>query len=106
MNIFFDLDIKFPGFYDKCSKEEQIALEAILNYVYDRVVFIHNEIEEEENQDKTPKAIMIYLMQSPRAIQPRGYSKELSGKIIGCFNDKDAELLWQSSDNALKRFLN
>ena len=106
MNIFFDLDIKFLGFFDKCLPEEQAALQAIWNYVYDRIVFLIDEIELEEAQSDNPKAIMIYLMNDPKAIQPNGYSQKLCDKINGCFNENDRELLWKSVETAIKPFLN
>ena len=106
MNIFFDLDIKFPGIYEKSKPEEKLALETIWNYVYDRVILLYDEIEKEESIDDKPKAIMIYLMNDPRAIQPRGYSDALCDKINGCFNENDAKLLWDSVDKALQSLLN
>ena len=106
MNIFFDLDIKYPGFFNKCKPEEQAALQTIWNYVYDRIVYLDNEIEAEEQDKSVSKAIVIYLMKHPYAIQPRGYSQRLSDKINGLFNENDAKLLWESVEKALKSFLN
>jgi hypothetical protein len=106
MRILFDLEIKFPGMFEKCKPEEQLALRTIRDYVYDRIVVLADEMDAEENEDDKPKSVVIYLMNKPKAIQPRGYSDALCDKINGCFNENDAKLLWESVDKALQSLLN
>ena len=106
MHIIFDLDIKYPGFYEKLTIEQKAVLDAIWHHVYDRIVYLFDEIEKEEKEGKPAKAIVIYLMNSPKAIQPRGYSDRLCEKINGSFNEKDTELLWDSVESVLKSFRN
>lgn len=106
MNILFDLEIKFPELFQNCKPEEETALRTIWEYVYDRVAFLANEMDAEEKMDDKGKALVIYLMNKPKAIQPRGYSDSLCNKLIGCFNENDARLLWESVDKALSSLLN
>lgn len=106
MRMLFDIWIKFPG-YNDYKPEEEVALETIWNYVYDRVYPLIEEIEKEEAvEDGISKAIIIYLMNEPKAIQPRGYSDQLCKKINSCFNENDGKLLWLSVENALSGLMN
>lgn len=105
MHVLFDVWGKF-GVEANYSPEEQIAFEAIYNYIYDRIVFMWDEIEAEEKDETVQKAIVVYLLEKPMKIQPRGYSDKLHNRIVGCFNENDAELLWKSVANDLKRLLN
>lgn len=105
MNIFFDLEIDGLDI-TTCSLEEQTALETIWNYVYDRIFVLIDEIENEETANEKPKAIVIYLMGKQRAVQPGGYSKDLNEKILNCFNENDAKLLWEKVNESLLRFMN
>jgi hypothetical protein len=105
MNVLFDVWAKH-GLEAKYSPEEEVAFEAIYNYIYDRIVFMWDEIEAEEKDESNQKAVMVYLLEQPMKIQPIGYSEKLHEKIVGCFNEKDADLLWESVAEALRRFLN
>lgn len=53
-----------------------------------------------------PKAIIVYLLKHPYAIQPARYSDKLHNKIVGSFNENDTQLLWESVAKAVSTFLN
>lgn len=106
MNVLFDVWGKFGTGEGIYTPEEESVFESIYNYIYDRIVFMWDEIEEEERQGESQKAILVYLLESPMKIQPRGYSEKLHNRIVDCFNERDAELLWKSVENSLKRLLN
>ena len=105
MNVLFDVWAKF-GTDAKYTPEEEIAFETIYNYIYDRIVFMWDEIEAEEKDETIHKAIIVYLLERPMKIYPKGYSEKLHNMIIGCFNENDAELLWKSVALYLSRLLN
>ena len=105
MNLTFDVWIKY-GDEAKHSPEQKLLLRTIWDYAYNRISLLVDEIEEEERKDNKPKAIVIYLMRRPHVIRPRGYSDELTQRIIECFNDKDAELMWNSVGEKLLSLMN
>ena len=105
MNMIFDVWINYRGKLNH-SAEQKLLLKTIWEYAYGRVALLVDEIEEEEKEDKYSKAIVIYLMKRPYSIQPRGYSDKLTEKIIGCFNDNDAKIMWESVADKLLSFMN
>jgi hypothetical protein len=105
MNMIFDIWIKHGGKMNQ-NVEEKLLLKTIWEYAYGRVALLIDEIEAEERNDKSPKAIIIYLMKRPYAIQPNGYSDKFHDKIVECFNDRDAEIMWASVANKLSAFMN
>ncbi|HZK70598.1 MAG TPA: hypothetical protein VFD03_03630 [Clostridia bacterium] len=109
MNMFFDVWIRDKGSL-KYTTAQELAFETILNYVYDRISPLIDEIEVEELIDESDgrisKAVVIYLLNDPKAIQPRGYSDQLCNKINSCFNENDGKVLWESVENALSSLMN
>jgi len=105
MRVLFDVWVKFGADINNYTESESQVFESIYKYIYDRIVFMWDEIELEETTNQKC-AIMVYLMESPMKIQPRGYSDKLTERVLGCFNDNDAALLWDSVDRDLKKFLN
>jgi len=71
-------------------------------------MIIFEEIDQEEESEpiKNSRMIMVYLLQKPYAMQPRGYSEKLHNRIVGCFNENDAKLLWESVGDAISKFMN
>ena len=107
MRILFDVWIRDNGSV-VYTQEQEALFEAVHHYIYDRLYLLIDEIDKEElreDEDK-PKAIIVYLLKHPYAIQPARYSDELSARIIGSFNEKDAQLLWESVAKALSTFQN
>lgn len=107
MRVIFDVWIRDNGkvIY---TQEQQALFEAIFNYIYDRVHLFIDEIDREEAEEKEtePKAIIVYLLKHPYAIQPARYSDKLHNKIVGSFNENDTQLLWQSVAKAVTTFMN
>ena len=103
--MFFDVWVKDSGnvIY---TQEQELLFEVVWKYIYDRIAFLIDEIEEEENKALEPPAIMIYLLQKPYAIQPRGYSDRLNEKIVGCFNERDVEIMWKSVEDKIMAYWN
>lgn len=109
MNVIFDVWIRDNGRV-KYTPEQEIFFETIFNYIYDRVHHIIDEIDAEEEagekNGEKPKAIIVYILKRPYAIQPARYSDKLHNRIVGCFNENDARLLWESVATALITFNN
>ena len=108
MNLLFDIWIKYPGYKNYTPEEEQV-LKTIWDYVYDRIYLLIPDIENEEINTKTPEkppAVIIYLMNKPTAVQPRGYSDALCDKIIKCFNENDGRILGKMIVGKLQSLLN
>jgi hypothetical protein len=106
MNLLFDIWIKYPDYKDY-KPEEELAIKTIWEYVYDRIFLLIDEMEAEENNGNgISKAVVIYLMNVPKAIQPRGYSDKLCDKINACFNENDGKLMWESVEQSLKGLMN
>jgi hypothetical protein len=108
MNILFDIWINnstIPAPY-KFTPEEESGLQTIWIYIYDRVALLIDEIEKEENESSEyKKAIVIYLLNKPMAIQAHGYSERLTEKIYSCINENDVKTLWQTVENKLSSFI-
>ncbi len=108
MRVIFDIWIR-DEFEGKYSPEQEVLFETVFNYIYDRVHHIIDEIDAEEalgDKEGNPRAIIVYLLKKPYAIQPARYSDKLHNRIIGCFNENDARLLWESVADALLSFMN
>ncbi len=107
MRVIFDVWIrdKFEGKY---KPEEEILFESVFNYIYDRVHHIIDEIDEEEEHEEPgkSKAIIVYLMEKPAKIVPARYSEKLTDRILGCFNENDAKLMWGSVANEIRKLWN
>lgn len=104
MIVLFDVWAKFGA--DKVYSDiEERIFESVYNYIHDRILILDKEIELEEIQN-SEAAILVYLMTEPKAIVPKGYSDKLTNRILGCFNENDTNLLWQSVGNDLKAMLN
>lgn len=105
MNMLFDIWIRDNG-QVTYTPEQDLLFETIWNYAYDRIAFLVDEIESEEAASTKPPAIVIHLLQRPYAIQPHGYSDKLHDRICGCFNDRDAELMWKDVEEKIKSLWN
>ena len=105
MIVLFDIWLRDNGkvIY---TQQQEAMFEAIFNYIYDRVHLFIDQIDKEEEDKSTPRAIMVYLLVKPYSMQPRGYSEILHNKIVGSFNEKDVELLWESVAKAVSTFMN
>ncbi len=81
---------------------------ATFNYIYYRVYLFIDEINEEEaNESKDkPKAIIVYLLKPPYAIQPARYSKKLHNKTVESFTENDTQQRWDSVVKSVSTFLN
>lgn len=105
MNIFFDIHVENPSFFDNLSPEGNIIFERIFLYVYNRVKILEAEFTKEEQED-AGRAILIYVKTTPKAIQPKGYSEELIKKFETCFSPNDTILMWNSVNDGLQSVLN
>lgn len=104
--MLFDIWIRDNGTVTY-TPEQELLFKTIWEYVYDRIAFLATEMDSEEDGEVQPKkAVVIYLLERPNKIQPKGYSDRLCEKINGCFNERDAELLWKSVADKLTSFLN
>jgi len=104
MNVLFDVWALYENDHVYTDLEERM-FESIYNYIHDRILILDNEIEKEEISNKDA-AILVYLCTDPKAILPKGYSEKLTNRILGCFNENDVSLLWQSVENDVKTMLN
>ena len=102
MVIVFDIWVLNPG--ETYSPEEEVVFKTIHDFVYDRIVFLYDEItkEEEVRKEQSP-CVMIELIR--KRLSFNGYSQQLTEKLKGCFNDNDWVLLGQRFDQAFG-FLN
>ena len=106
MNIRFDLELKQKDFLKKSTNEEIIILRTISDYIYYRIAFMEDEINAEEKESDLTKGIYFCLSKQPHSIKVIGYSKRLTEKIYGSFNENDATLMWKSVEKELLKYLN
>ena len=103
MVIIFDIWVLNPQPEGGYSPEEELIFKTIHDFVYDRIVFMCDEItkEEDENTGKSP-CIMIELIK--KRLSFNGYSPRLTQKLKGCFNENDSVILGQRFDEAFSHF--
>lgn len=105
MKILFDLQILHPDKWKIKSDEEAKVFREIWNMVYERILILKDQIEKEEEDfptfadGKMDTAIYINLTTLPMMIIPKGYTKELTNRILCSFSQKDIELLWKRVEN-------
>lgn len=105
MNILFDVWLRDNGKV-KYTFEQEVLFETVWNYVHDRIAYLADDMDDEENDEDPPtKSVMIYLAIPTPAIQPKGYSRTLTDKINGSFNEFDNLIMWKSVEDKLKSFL-
>jgi hypothetical protein len=100
MNVIFDIWILNPNHEKGYTKEEELIFKTAYEFVYDRVVYLYDEITDEEEKTTSPKPPCILVEFKRRRISFHGYSERLIEKLKGSFNENDGELLAQRFDKA------
>lgn len=99
MKVVFDLWVLNENHEKGYTVEQELMFKTFYEFIYDRLVYLWNEIEAEE-KDKPNGSICIMVELLKKIISFHGYSESLTEKLKGSFNERDGALLAQRFDEA------
>lgn len=101
MIVVFDIWVMEPG--RQYSPQEELLFKTFYELVYDRLVYLWDEIENEEKLRAAENpCIMVELVK--KRLSFHGYTPALTEKLKGSFNENDSIMLSQRLDEAFKHF--